>query len=177
MQTTRRQSTGAPLEDRGQCVQYQRGRRAMSSLAGTWRERSPCCASLPRHCTTTSWQSTLRYSTWAFHAGTTRLIFGLQSGPSEWSLLNAFRDEQRWIKRCVLSAAQSHRCFLVEILSGIPNVLPPHTKLVQSQCLWCCFVFVCSIACACQSCFLFWILDLWMESFQILGRSKVSCAQ
>lgn len=128
-------------------------------------------------CTTTSWQSTLRYNTWAFRAGTTRLIFSLQSGPSEWNLLNAFQDEQRWIKHCVLSAAQSHRCFLVEILSGIPNVLPPHTKLVQSQCLWCCFVFVCSIACACQSCFLFWILDLWMESFQILGRSKVSCAQ
>lgn len=35
-----------------------------------------------------------------------------------------------------------------------------------------CFVFAYTIAYARQSCFLFWILDLRMESFQILGRPK-----
>lgn len=42
MQTKRRQSTGAPLEDRGLCVRYQRAWRAMSSLAGMQQEQSPC---------------------------------------------------------------------------------------------------------------------------------------
>lgn len=59
---------------------------------------------------------------------------------------NASLGEQGLIKHSVLSAAESHRCFLAETLSRTPNVSTSHTKLARSQpftvvlcvCLQCC---------------------------------------
>lgn len=59
---------------------------------------------------------------------------------------SASLGEQGLIKHFVLSAAESHRCFLAKTLSRTPNVSTSHTKLVRSQpftvvlcvCLWCC---------------------------------------
>lgn len=167
MQMSRSPGTSIALEDGGRSVGW---RCADADLQGRHRTAHALVCQ-PGRCVTACWQSTHRW-----HLGFPRWNndghFQHTARPGEWNLLGG----QRWIKHFALSAAESHRCFLAEILSRIPNVLPPHTKLVQSQTFT---VFcVCLYYCLCLS-KLLPVLDIRSQDGELpnTGQAKVSCVQ
>lgn len=105
--------------------------------------------------------------TWASHAGTMTLISSTQPGLVNETFWvdkdgpNTLRYLQQNLTDVSLQKSQAeYQMFYRRIQSW--------SKAKRLQC----FVFAYTTAYACQNCFLFWILDLRMESFQTLGRPK-----